>query len=1078
MPQSRLLLLLSMILPRFHPSRQHASRQPGHRSRTGFVRTAAASLLVGVWSLTLLTAQEPEQPGKPADKPLPPAATQTVDFETDIQPILAQSCHKCHGAEKQLGGLRLDLKADALRGGDSGKVLEPGRSSESMLIHHVAGTDPDVIMPPKGERLTPAQIGLLRAWIDQGARWSDTSTGDARVRSDHWSFQPVQRVTPPAVRNAAWVRNPIDAFVLAALEANGVAPSPEADRVTLIRRLSLDLLGLPPAPSDVEAFVNDAQPDAYEQLVERLLASSHFGERWGRHWLDLARYADSDGYEKDTPRPYAWRFRSWVIDAINRDLPFDQFTIEQLAGDLLPDATVEQKVATGFHRNTLTNKEGGVDQEEYRIAATVDRVNTLGAVWLGLTVGCAQCHTHKYDPLSQHEYYRLFAFFNSLNEVNAPAPNPDQLAEFQQAQRQYDAAHQPLLDALHAFEKNELPGRQAAWEQSLRSAGPAWTVLEPVAVRSTGGVTFEKQSDGSWLASGANPAADTYEIDVQTPLKGITGFRLEVLPDASLPASGPGRVAHGNFVLSEFKVAAAARMNAAPPDPGALAPVALQNPSVDYFQGAGKPGEFSIDATLDGKTTTGWAIAPRYAERHVAVFETAGDIGNEDGTFLRIVLDQQHGQQHTIGRFRLSATTGPRPVRLDLMSDEVRAALAVVPEQRTAQQNTLISKHYRTIDPDVARLQAAIDEHARQLPTMVEATAQMVAEGATPRPSHLLIRGDFLRKGAETPPGTPGVLHPFQAADDRLTRLDLARWLVEPSNPLTRRVTVNHWWQHLFGRGLVATVEDFGVRGEQPSHPELLDWLADELLAQKWSRKELLRRIVTSATYRQSSRARPDLVERDPRNIWLARQSRFRLEAEVVRDLYLAASGLLNEQVGGPSIRPPLPAGVAELGYAGSIKWPETAGADKYRRGLYIFYQRTVPYPMLSTFDAPDSNVACVQRERSNTPLQALTLLNDPVFVECAQGLGRRMMTAVPDSAAGRIRYAFQVCLARLPAAEEQARLEQLHEELLSLARANPEAAMKLAGPLTSMSVDASETAAAIAVARVLLNLDEFVVRE
>lgn len=1031
-----------------------------------------ALCVMGTVSPILLATASDSPGGGIVDLPAP--SKRTIDFVKDIQPLFAQHCYKCHGPDKQQGGLRLDIKKAALEGGDSGNVIEPAKSAESMLIEYVAGIDPDKIMPPKGDRLTAEQIGLLRAWIDQGANWPEDAPGNVLQKSQHWAFQPIRRPPLPGVKNANWVKNPIDAFILARLEREGVEPAPEADRTTLIRRLYLDLLGLIPSPAEIDEFVQDPHPQAYERLVERILTSPHFGERWGRHWLDLARYADSDGYEKDNPRPHAYRYRDWVIDAINRDLAFDQFTIEQLAGDLLPNATLEQRMATGFHRNTLTNTEGGADQEEFRVAATVDRVNTLGSVWLGMTVGCAQCHTHKYDPLTQREYYQLFAFLNSISEVNIPAPTPDEAEVVARAQAAFDIEHAPLVAAVNKFEAEELPSRQAAWEQKLATM-PAvdWTVLEPASVVSQQGATFTRLADGAWLASGTNPERDLYTVTIKTTLGGITGFRLEVLPDDQLPNKGPGRVAHGNFVLSEFNVATVGSTGT-----DDVKSVALKNPKADFEQGAnGKGVDFPIAHVLDGNTKTGWAVANKYGVRHVAIFECEVPLTGNGEQTLVFKFDQQHGQQHTIGKFRLSATTAPPPLRLEGMPEEVIAALKIPAADRNEAERKAVATYYKTVDPELAKLQAAVTLHQQKAPADPGTKAQTVSDLPQPRATHLLVRGDFLRKGDPVATGTPAVLHSFTAAAPTATRLDLARWLMDPSNPLTPRVTVNLWWQHLFGRGLVATVEDFGVRGEMPSHPELLDWLATELMVRQWSRKAMVQLVVNSATYRQSSRNRPELHERDPKNVWLSHQNRFRLEAEAVRDLYLTASGLLNRRIGGPSVRPPLPPGVAELGYAGSVRWPESTGADKYRRGLYIFFQRTVPYPMLMSFDAPDSNNACVRRERSNTPLQALTLLNDPVFFECAQNLGRRVMSEQTASGPERVQYLFRICLGRMPTDAEASRLWQLHEELKGQIAAQAGAAEKLAGakPLPG---DELETAVSVALSRILLNLDEFVVRE
>jgi mono/diheme cytochrome c family protein len=778
-----------------------------------------------------------------ADPPkLPPAATGRVDFGRDVWPILNQNCVKCHSAEKRKGGFSLADGESMLAGSNSGKVVLAGKSAESRLIHVVAGADAETRMPPEGPALTSAQVGILRRWIDDGAKWdSPAVTAGAKAKSTHWPFQPIAVPPLPQVKNRTWARNGIDLFVLARLEKEGVAPSPEADRVTLIRRLSLDLIGLPPTPDEVRAFVDDRAAGAYERLVERLLNSPHYGERWGRHWLDAARYADSDGYEKDTGRPWAWRYRDYVIHALNVDRPFDRFTIEQLAGDLLPGSTIEQKIATGFHRNTLTNKEGGVDAEEFRVAAVMDRVSTTGKVFLGLTVGCCQCHDHKFDPLTQREFYQLFAYFNSDREFDIDAPLPGESEKVKERL------------AAHAKRRAEL-----------------------------------------------QKAVDDYA-------KGLT------------------------------------------------------------------PDQAKTDAKLK-------------------------------------------------------------------------------------------------------QLRVAVTNHDKAAPTV--AKAPTLAVGAA-RPTHIMIRGDFLRKGVEVTPGTPAVLTAPAATPPAATRLDLAKWIVEPANPLTRRVLVNWVWQKYFGRGIVATAEDFGTQGEKPSHPELLDWLASRVLEQNWSLKALHRLIVNSATYRQSSKYRPELKDRDPLNVLLARQNRLRLEAEVVRDTALASSGLLHRAVGGPSVRPPQPAGVSELTYAGAAKWVESKGADRYRRGLYVWFQRTSPYPTLMTFDAPDSNVCTVRRERSNTPLQALTLLNDVVFVEAAQALAKRVQDEMPNEAPSfRLDRMMEYAFGREPTDDERKKLLRLYDEFRSLAASSPAEAAKLPGDHRPARSRPNEAAAWVGVARTLLNLDEFVTRE
>jgi mono/diheme cytochrome c family protein len=759
-------------------------------------------------------------------------AADPPDYVRDVKPLLAKHCLSCHGPDKQRSGLRLDTAVFALKGGNSGPAIVPHKSSESRLIVAISGGKDDIpAMPPKEKPpLSQEEIAILRAWVDAGAPApaNETVAKSTTPASQHWSFRPISRPAEPAVKNPAWVRNPIDRFVLARLEKENIAPSPEADRVTLLRRVSLDLTGLPPTPQEVEDFLNDKRPDAYERVVDRLLASPHYGERWGRHWLDLARYADSNGYSIDSPRSI-WPYRDWVIKALNKDMPFDQFTIEQLAGDLLPGATIDQKVATGFHRNTQINEEGGVDKEQFRVESVVDRVNTTGTVWLGLTIGCCRCHDHKYDPLTQREFYQIFAFFNNQDE--------------------------PTL-----------------------TLGPA------------------------------DPKAP------QPPARGRRG-------------GGGGSI-----------------------------------------------------------------------------------------------------------------------------------------------------------------------------------TTMVLQERATPRETHVLMGGDFTRPGVRVGPGTPAILPPLPVRErvgegesesfskpgastlptsHSPTRLDLARWIVSPDNPLTARVTVNRIWSHYFGLGIVETENDFGTQGEKPSHPELLDWLASEFIKQGWSLKTLHKLIVTSATYRQSSAARPDLESKDPRNRLLARQSRLRLEAEIVRDLALSASGLLNPQIGGPSVFPPQPPGIDQFTQV-KRKWTPSEGPDRYRRGMYTFFWRAAPHPALTAFDAPDAGTTCTRRNRSNTPLQALTLLNDAGFSEYAYGLAAHVLRDGKTGTEEQVSWAFRLCLSREPAAAETHVLGDFLAKQQTYYAAHPDEAIQLlggGGPAGKQLAELSEPtadrkAALVLLARVLLNLDEFITRE
>jgi cytochrome c553 len=996
-----------------------------------------------------------------------------ISFEKDVRPILANVCWDCHGGDTQEAGLRLDRKDLALQGGDGGRVIIPGNSAESRLIEFVAGLNPDKIMPPDGDRLSDAEVEILRAWIDQGLDWPASAQSTTQRGADHWAFQPIRRPVVPAVETA--VAHPIDAFVLAKLQDQGLTPSGPADRSTLIRRLSLDLLGLLPTTEDVAAFVDDPRPDAYEQLVDRLLASPHFGERWGRHWLDLARYADSDGYEKDLPRPFAWRYRDWVIAALNSDLPFDQFTIEQLAGDLLPDATPDQRIATGFHRQTLTNREGGIDKKEDRDKQLVDRTNTTGAVWMGLTVGCAQCHTHKYDPISQREYYQLYAFFDAAEEADIPAPTEYEVIRYAARQAEHEQRRRPLAEAVDVYRRDELPARLAEWERRVREEPLTWTPLGITSMVTAAKTEFVRQEDGSLLVAGETPETDAYTLTADVALPLPTGLRLEVLTDAALPSQGPGRAPNGNFVLTEVRVT----WQPAEDSQAKPRPVGLVAGQADYVQNRGQRGkEFAPENTTDGSPKTGWAVGGGVGQPHEIVWEL--DWGTKPPTAegrLTIVLDQQYGGKHLVGKFRLSVTDGATPLFLTSPPEWLRDVLVTPREGRDTKPQALLEDHFATVDPGLRALAGRLAAHDAAAPQPPETKALVFVASAKPEPTHMHLRGDFLQPGEEVAPATLAVLNPLSTTAPSPNRLDLAKWLVSEDHPLVRRVAVNRVWQHLFGRGLVDPPDDFGTRGTPPTHPELLDWLASEFSTRGWSVKSLIREIVTTDAYQRSSAGRPELTDIDPKNLLLARQNRFRLEGEVLRDITLAVSGLLDDRVGGPSVRPPLPEGVAALGYANSVKWAESQGGDRFRRGCYIFFQRTVPYPLLMTFDSPDSNVTCQRRERSNTPLQSLTLLNDPAFFECAKTLGQQLQQAEPGANTDRVQTLVRWCLGRDAGADEQSVLLRLHDEAAATFRSDPAAAKELLGR-PAESAEAFDLAACIALARVVLNVDEFLTRD
>ncbi len=1003
---------------------------------------------------------------------LPQEAPGRVDFARDIEPLLKASCLKCHGAEKPKGQLRLDARALAMKGGVSGKAILPGNSKESLLVKLLLDPDEESRMPQKAPALAKEKIDLVRAWIDQGALWPDGASAEVKVES-HWAYVKPVRREPPPVKDAKWGRNPIDAFVLARLEKEGIAPSPEADRATLAKRLSYDLLGLPLPPEEVDAFALDPAPDAPAKLVDRLLESPHFGERWGRHWLDKARYADSDGYEKDNHRPDAWRYRNWVIEAVNADMPFDRFTVEQLAGDLLPDAGPMQVLATAFHRQTLTNTEGGVDKEQFRVEAVFDRVETTSTVWLGLTVGCARCHNHKFDAIGQHEFYQLFAFFDNGDEVNAEVPVSEEAME--RYRKEKDAFHAKLkslqekLAALRPAIAETLP----AWEEETRARLKAdetdafkFHPLEVVEIKPKNEVVFRRQDDGSYLAEGADPGVDTYRVTARAKVDGITGFRLEVLPHRTLPKNGPGRAADGAFVLTEF-LAAVDR----PGEREAAQPVPFREARADFSQ-----KENDVKGAIDGDPKTGWGIAPEAGKNHHAIFLVREPLLLEPDAVLVLTLDQQRGGRATIGRFRLTAVTGTRPP-LD-MPEDVRKILARNPEKRAAAERDRLLDYYSAFAPSTRKLVGEIEDFRKTEPKAPLMNVRVIAQRKdAPRKSRVLHRGDFLQPKNEVQPGTLASLHPFRPRGASPDRLDLARWIMDPENPITARVAANHLWAGLFGHGLVRTANDFGVRGDRPTHPELLDWLAAEYPRRGWSLKSMIRLVAGSATYRQSSRHRPELLEKDPQNFLLHRQNRFRVEAEIVRDVALAASGLLSRKIGGPSVYPPMPADIAALSYANNFKWANSPGEDRYRRGLYTYFKRTAPYPGLAGFDCPDGNTTCVQRRTSNTPLQALTLLNNEVFAEAAQAMAARVLGAKEGDAA-RLEWAFRLCAARKPGVTELVRLAELLGATREVYRGKPEEAKKMAGPRAPKGLSPEEAAAWTAVCRVLLNLDEFLTRE
>ena len=1026
---------------------------PRFQSRLGTLVATGIGLLLVLAAASTLAAEE--------------ATPGSVDYLRDIQPIFQQHCADCHGVSEQQAGFRADAGKLILQGGDRGAAVVPGQPEKSLLLTAVTGGSDLPRMPLELDPLSDEEIDLIRRWIAQGAKVPENEriAPAEPKRSSHWAFQPIKPVEPPDTKHAAWVRNPIDRFIAAKLEVRGLKPSPEAPRETLIRRLSLDLRGIPPTLAEVDAFLADREPGAYERLVQRFLDSPHYGERWGRHWLDIARYADSNGFTIDGPRSI-WKYRDWVIDAFNADMPFDQFTIEQIAGDMLPGASTSQVVATGFHRNTLINQEGGTDQEQFRVEAVNDRVATTAAAYLGITLECARCHDHKYDPFSQREYYQLFAIFNNADEPNLPLPTAEQAKQRSELQQQLKTAEARLK----TYDEQAGP-RQQAWEAQLAQAATTvqWQTLKPVDAQSVGGATLSPLEDHSLLVSGTIPRSDTYVVRLPSPGQVVTAIRLEALTHPSLPKSGPGLAGNGNFVLTHIEL-----KSAAPGQP--QRPLAIASALADHSQ-ARYPVEHAFDAD---QQQTGWAINIAGGKLNVdrtAIFILREPLAATDAELV-VSLRQGHPGRYNLGRFRMSVTSAPASA-LTANSDLLRAA-ATPKAKRSAAQKKALLEAFRQQDIDRAPLAAQVDALKTELNNLQKEiiTTMVMRERSAPRETHIHVRGDFLRHGAKVEPAVPAVLHDLPSSIEKPNRLDFARWLVDPANPLTPRVTVNRVWQRYFGRGLVETENDFGTQGARPSHPELLDWLAGEFVHQGWSYKRLHFLIVTSATYRQTSEVTPEQLAADRFNVLLGRQNRLRLEAETIRDAALAASGLLVERIGGPSVFPPQPAGIYVF-TQNNKNWQPDQGSNRYRRGMYTHFWRSSPDPFLMTFDAPNANVTCTRRVRSNTPLQALTLANDVAFVEIAQGLAARILREGADETTRqRLERAFRLCLTRRPQGEEQSLLTAYYDRALATFEADPQAAQAAAPAQLPSGVTPAVGAATTAVARVVLNLDEFINRE
>jgi hypothetical protein len=1131
------------------------------------------------------------------------AAEPTVDFNRDVRPILSNRCFRCHGpdAKQRKSDLRLDHREVAV---DDLGVIVPGDPANSELLARLTAPGKDK-MPPSssGLKLTEAEIKTLTQWVQQGAPYAG-----------HWAYQRPQRPKPPALSGTTWGHNEIDQFVLARLQGEKLAPAKSADRYTLARRLSLDLTGLPPTIDQVDRFLADKSPQAYEHLVDELLKSPRYGERWAAMWLDLARYADSAGYADDPPRTI-WLYRDWVIRALNQNKPFNQFTIEQIAGDLLPEPTPAQLTATAFHRNTLTNSEGGTDDEEFRNVAIVDRVNTTLQVWMGTTIRCAQCHDHKYDPISQEEYFQFFAYFNNSQDADRRDESPLLTRVTEEMEQRKATLLEEIVETRTKLIPSDaqLQAQQTSWKQ-VSQRNYSWQPLQPTIATASNGTTLTVRPNASVLASGKSPATETYVLEIETDLQEIRGLQLEALPDPSLPHQGPGRSSGGNFALSHLRVLD--QSDSRPRQNGRFIRIDLAGEKkmihvaeIQVFRdgkniartgkatqsstGFGGPAARAIDGNTDGdyqknsvthtaisknpwleidlgKTTeidkiviwnrtdsglqsrldgfslsilnderqttwkqvypkappkevaadltgarslpivaasadyeqagvagkdpqqgwtalaaltnddkpagAGWAVGGNISQSARAVFQFKQPVGAAGKTTrLKISLEQAFGSQHSLGHFRISATTSSSPIELTPRALQPLLAQPVAqltPEQKKA----LVTYYNRAVPPPKAVLDriAAIQ---KQIDSIKGVTVPIMRElpVGKGRKTHIQIRGNFLAKDKEVTLGVPSAFHPFPA-DGPSNRLGVANWLVSPENPLTARVVVNRYWEQLFGLGLVSTSEEFGTQGSLPSHPALLDWLAVDLMENGWDVKDLLKTIVMSATYRQSSQVIGDAAARDPNNQLLSRGPRFRLSAEMIRDQALAVSGLLSSKMYGPSVQPPRPNLGLKAAFGGSTDWTTSPGEDRHRRGLYTSWRRSIPYPSMAAFDAPSRNVCTISRTRTNTPLQALVTLNDPVYVEAAQHLARLIQKESSHGLAAQLTYAFRNVLSRPPAPAEAMRLTTLYEQLQQRYRADPALATQMA---TSFAGAVPETTNIVdlavwtVVSNVLMNLDE-----
>ena len=1147
------------------------------------------------------------------------AGEDKISFNKDIRTLFSNSCFLCHGpdAEERSADLRLDtFEGATAKNKDGVQAIVPGDPEASEAFMRIISKDPEVVMPPPkhGDAFTPEQAEIVRKWIEQGAEYET-----------HWAYQKPERPAVPETKDAPeqWQQHPVDAFIHRQLAQKNLTPSPEADRRTLARRVALDLTGIPPTPQEVATFLSDESPDAYSKYVDRILAKPSYGEHWTRMWLDLARYADSAGYADDSPRTI-WAYRDYVIRSFNENKPFDQFTVEQLAGDLMAKPTEEQLVATAFHRNTQTNNEGGTNDEEFRNVAVVDRTNTTMATWMGTTMACAQCHTHKYDPITHEEYFQMFDIFNQSEDRDLKDESPflplytgQRLANKQKLKQRIALLEQQINN------QKVVPAELAKWEQELKSNQTHWHPLPPENLRTQSGSTLTAQADHSILASDHTPETENAYIGTHldpAQLPHITAVKIEALPDPSLPHNGPGRAGNGNFVLNDLSLTSTGSLKPRKPAryvrlelPGKKrilhfaemqifsegVNVALNGTASQSSTEHGGVAQRAIDGNTDGNypkgsvihtangseqtwwevdlgseqhldqiviwnrtdglfqerlsnfklitldenrnpvhdihekrqpkpslsfnpdklvhaafdptgatatyeqanfpatnivdtdqgSTSGWAVAGQHGKANYAILPLLKPLPAGKLSFLL----RQTYQKHGLGKFRISVTNDPNPK--PAFTAQFLSALNTSAAQRSPQQAKLIHDYYLLNKPTFATQRQELTSAKQTLKQLKPDTTVPVMKERPDdkrRETHVHLRGSYLSHGPKVSAGFIKALSPegFTPANKTPNRMDLAQWILHENNPLTARVSANRFWEKIFGIGIVATSEEFGSQGELPSHPDLLDWLAVEYRESGWDTKKFLKLLVTSATYKQSSHVTAELHAMDPANRLLARGPRVRLSAEMVRDQALAVAGLLSSKMYGHPVHPPQPDMGLNAAFGGAIDWKTSKGEDKYRRGLYTTWRRSNPYPSMATFDAPNREVCTIRRDRTNTPLQALVTLNDPVFIEAAQALARRLIREIPEasnpasaaegSQGKRLSQAFELSLLRPPSENELERLKQLYDDCLQDYQADPAQAQEIAtkpiGP-APQGVKLPELAAMTVVCNVILNLDELLMK-